>query len=253
MHKVKIVLVEKGLSWTSHHVNLPDKENLRPEYLKLNPLGVVPTLVHDGRPVIESNIICEYLDDAFPQQRLMPSDPYLAAHVRFWMKHVDGKLHPSCGAMQWPLLMMPGLMKKTEEERQALLEKIPEAPRRERQKRLVKFGLDAADVADGVKTYMKTIQDMEKSLEKNPWVVGDTFSLADVALAPYFQTLLQFGWTALYEKRYPRVMNWVARCSARASYKTGITADYTAEVIADLQQKGVEAWPKIEKHAQGMM
>src|SRR5215204_1756692 len=91
--KVKIVLAEKGLAWTKHHVNLPEKENLRPEYLKLNPLGVVPTLVHNGRPVIESNIICEYLDEAFPQQHLVPSDPYLAAQVRFWMKHVDGKLH----------------------------------------------------------------------------------------------------------------------------------------------------------------
>jgi glutathione S-transferase len=117
----------------------------------------------------------------------------------------------------------------------------------------VKFGLDAPDVADGVKTYMKTIQDMEKSLEKSRWVVGDNFSLADVSLAPYFQTLLQFGWTALYEKRYPRVGDWVARCSAREAYKQGVTADYTTTVIADLRQKGVDAWPKIEKHAQGMM
>ena len=47
--KVKIMLAEKGLAWTKHHVNLPEKENLRPEYLTLNPLGVVPTLVHNGR------------------------------------------------------------------------------------------------------------------------------------------------------------------------------------------------------------
>jgi len=155
--------------------------------------------------------------------------------------------------MQWPLLMMPGLMKKSEEERQALLEQIPEAPRRERQKRLVKFGLDAPDVTEGVKTYMKTIQDMEKSLQMSRWVVGDSFSLADVSLAPYFQTLLQFGWTALYEKRYPRVADWVARCRERESYKSGVTADYTAAVVTDLRQKGAAAWTKIERHAQGMM
>ena len=61
--KVRLVLAEKNLDWVKHHVSLPDKENLRPEYLKLNPLGVVPTLVHDGRTVIESSIICEYLED----------------------------------------------------------------------------------------------------------------------------------------------------------------------------------------------
>ena len=101
--KVKIVLAEKGLVWRKHHVNLPEKENLLPEYLKLNPLGVVLTLVHNGRPVPESNIICEYLDEAFPQQRLMPSDPYLAAQVRCWMKHVDGKLH------QMPTICLPAV------------------------------------------------------------------------------------------------------------------------------------------------
>ena len=94
--KVRIVLAEKGLDWKKHHIDLPNKENLRPEYLKLNPLGVVPTLVHDGRPVIESSIICEYLNDAFPHTPLMPADVYAASQIRFWMKHVDTKLHPSC-------------------------------------------------------------------------------------------------------------------------------------------------------------
>ena len=51
--KVRIVLAEKGLDWTKHHISLPDKENLKPEYLKLNPMGVVPTLVDNGVPVIE--------------------------------------------------------------------------------------------------------------------------------------------------------------------------------------------------------
>ncbi len=117
--KVRIVLAEKGLDWKKHHIDLPNKENLRPEYLKLNPLGVVPTLVHDGRPVIESSIICEYLNDAFPHTPLMPADAYAASQIRLWMKHVDTKLHPSCGAVQWPLLMLPGLLKKSEAEREA--------------------------------------------------------------------------------------------------------------------------------------
>ena len=249
--KVRIVLAEKGLAWSKHHVSLPDKANLRPEYLKLNPLGVVPTLVVDGRPIIESNIICEYLEDAYPQPALMPSDPYLAAQVRVWMKHVDGKLHPSCGAVQWPLLMMPGLMRKTEAERQALLDQVPEAPRRERQKRLVKFGLDAPDVADGVKTYVKTIHDLDQALQTSTWAVGDTFSLADIALAPYFQTLYQFGWTALYEPRYPRVAAWYARCRERPSYRDAVTVDFPDEALGNLRALGNAAWPKIKQHAEG--
>ncbi len=69
---------------------------------------------------------------------------------------------------------------------------------------------DAPDVAGLMKVFRKTLQDVEQSLQQNAWVVGDSFSLADVVLAPYFQTLHQFGWTALYEEGYPRVAEWCA-------------------------------------------
>ncbi len=147
--KVRIVLAEKSLEWQAHHVNLQEKENLREDYLKLNPLGVVPTLVHDRRVVIESSIICEYLEDTFPEPSLKSTDTWEVARMRFWMKHVDIKLHPSCGTIQWPMVMRPALMAMSEAEREALLAQVPEKPRRERQQRLLKFGLDAPDVADG--------------------------------------------------------------------------------------------------------
>jgi glutathione S-transferase len=243
--KVRIVLAEKSLEWTAHHINLQGKENLREDYLKLNPLGVVPTLVHDGRVVIESSIICEYLEDTFAQAPLRPADHWEAARMRFWMKHVDVKLHPSCGTLQWPMVMRPALMAKPEAERDALLAQVPEKPRRERQQRLVKFGLDAPDVADAVKTYRKTILDMEAALKEGDWVVGDRFSLADVCLAPYFQTLLQFDWTQLYTADCPRVADWFARCQARPSYQSGVAADFPSDVTRDLQLKGSTVWHKI--------
>jgi len=196
--KVRIVLAEKQLPWKAYHVDLAQKENLKPEYLKLNPLGVVPTLLHDGKPVIESSIICEYLDDAFPEHRLTVQDDYARSQMRFWMKHVDVKLHPACGALQWPLVMRSSMLEKSAEERQKLLDKIPEKPRRERQKRLVEMGLEAPDVIDAVSVYRKTILLMEQALKKNSWIVAEQFTLADLCLAPYFQTVQQFGWQQLF-------------------------------------------------------
>jgi len=73
--KVRITLVEKGLTWEARRVDLFKTEQYDPQYLKLNPKGVVPTLVHDGTPVIESTLICEYLDDTFPDPPLMPKHP----------------------------------------------------------------------------------------------------------------------------------------------------------------------------------
>lgn len=246
--KVRIVLAEKGLAWTKHHVSLPDKENLKPDYLKLNPLGVVPTLVDDGKPIIESSIICEYLEDAYPDVSLRPENPAERAAMRFWMKHVDVKLHPSCGALQWPMVMRDKLLALPEDEQQALLDKVPEKPRRERQKRLMKMGLDAPDISDAVKTYHKTIVDMEDALRRNDWLVSQHFSLADVCVAPYFQTLFQFDWTALYDADFPRVADWYARCRNRESYQIGVADDFSDEVLSDLLSKGRGSWPKIAQH-----
>ena len=60
--KVRLCLAEKGLDYTSRTVNLRANENLSPAYLALNPNGVVPTMVHDGHVIIDSSVICEYLD-----------------------------------------------------------------------------------------------------------------------------------------------------------------------------------------------
>ena len=71
-HKVELALFEKGLEFESRTVPLFRSAQFEPAYLKINPRGVVPTLVHDGRTIIESTVICEYLDETFPDRPLMP-------------------------------------------------------------------------------------------------------------------------------------------------------------------------------------
>ncbi len=248
--KVRIVLAEKDLDWDKQHVDLPSKENLKPEYLKLNPLGVVPTLVDDGMPVIESSIICEYLDDKFPKPGLKPNDPYQRSKMRFWMKHIDIKVHPSCGALQWPLVMRDKLMQMSEEEQEAMIDKVVEKPRRERQRRLLKMGYDAPDIKDAVGVYEKTIADMQDTLSEQAWLAGDEFSLADAAMAPYFQTLYQFGWEDWYKSR-DRVYDWYQRVTSRNSYQSGVAADFSEETLADLKTRGEAAWKKIQEYTSG--
>lgn len=247
--KVRIVLAEKNLTWTARPVDLANKENLQSWYLALNPLGVVPTLVHNEQPVIESSVICEYLEDAFPQTPLRPSDPLQIAKMRVWLKHIDNKLHPSCGALQWPLVMRPGLLAKSEEEQQKLINQIPEAPRRERQRRLLAQGLKAPDVAGAVKVYHNTIVQMEATLKNQPWLNGDTFGISDCATAPYFQTVIQFDWLQMLEG-FPAVQDWLERVTARESYQQAVSADFDAKLLTDLNARGRDAWPIVSKHLQ---
>ena len=246
--KVRIVLAEKGLQWQARHINLPGKENLEPWYLELNPLGVVPTLVENDTPVIESSIICEYLEDRYPEPGLRPRNPLDVAAMRFWMKQVDNKLHPSCGALQWPVVMRDKLLALPEAERMAKIDQVVEKPRRERQRRLLQMGLDAPDIKGAVATYHKFIVDMEAALAKSDWVVGGVFSLADCCLAPYFQTLYQFGWSEMYEQGYPRVTDWYRRIRGRSSYQQAVADDFPDDVISQLREKGEAGLDKIRQH-----
>src|SRR3989441_7772764 len=82
--RVRAVLLEKGLEWTTRLVDLTRMEQKRPEYLALNPNGVVPTLVHGDRVLYESNVITEYLDDVFPDPPLYPRDPWARAQAKIW-------------------------------------------------------------------------------------------------------------------------------------------------------------------------
>ena len=70
--KVRIALAEKGLQWKSFPLDLRAGDALKPEYLRLNPNGLAPTLVHDGHVIIESTLIVEYLDETWTEAPLRP-------------------------------------------------------------------------------------------------------------------------------------------------------------------------------------
>ena len=93
--KVRVALAEKRLDYQEHLIDLRGGQ-FDPAYMKLNPNAVVPTLVHDGRPVIESSVILYYLDEAFPQPALMPREPHARASVRLFNKLIDEYVHNSC-------------------------------------------------------------------------------------------------------------------------------------------------------------
>lgn len=81
--KVRFCLAEKGLGWQEHRTILGRFENLTPQYMKINPDAVVPTLIHDGEVILESTVINEYLDEVFPSPSLKPATPLERARMEF--------------------------------------------------------------------------------------------------------------------------------------------------------------------------
>ena len=77
--KVRLAMAEKGLEWEGVYIDILKGEQFDPDYLKLNPKGVVPTLVHDDLVIPDSTVIIEYLDQIAPETSVHPKDPWSRA------------------------------------------------------------------------------------------------------------------------------------------------------------------------------
>ncbi len=215
--KVKLCLAEKKLEWTGRHVSLPDFEQLKPNYLKLNPNGVVPTLVHDGRPVLESTMINEYLDDVFPETRLRPKDPYELARLRAWSKHVDDVVHPAVRVPTFAKWAGREAKKRSEEELEAITCRMPSKEAAERWRKSAKGEIGEDEVAAAVEKLEKTLSRMEEMLAGGPYLLGE-FSLADVNTFPYILRMEHLFLADAWKEK-PKVRAWIDRMKARPSFK----------------------------------
>lgn len=212
-------LAEKGLEYKSHLLQLQKFEQHDPEYLKLNPKGVVPTLVHDGRPVTESSIIIEYIDDAFPEPPLRPADPMARAAMRHWLKWSDDTAYGAVYIPTWDKLSRPAVEKLSDAELDAMLARIPTVERRERWRTVARGGFDEAEFADAYGKMESTFRRMEDVLGGGDWLAGNEFSLADIAIIPFIDRMLDLRSDLAGAERYPAVHGWLARIKARPSFE----------------------------------
>src|ERR1700692_4247115 len=113
--KVRIALKEKHQEVKEHLLTLQGDQN-DPAYMKLNPNGVVPTLVHDGHVIIESSLILYYIDEAFPDPPLMPKTPVARHRARLYNKLIDEYMHNACTIMTFATAFRPRFLKMTREQ-----------------------------------------------------------------------------------------------------------------------------------------
>jgi len=122
--KVRIALEEKGQQAKDHIMTLRG-DQYEPAYLKLNPNSVVPTLVHNGEPIVESSLILYYIDDAFPEPSLMPKEPYQRHGVRMYNKLINEYVHNSCTILTFATAFRPAFLKMAREAWRAEINKTP--------------------------------------------------------------------------------------------------------------------------------
>jgi len=237
--KVRMVLFEKGVDWESREVDLFKSEQFDPEYLKLNPKGVVPTLVDDGRALTESTLIAEYLDEKHPEPPLKPADPAERAQMRLYSKACDEGLHQGVAVMSYSGMFMDRLRAMPREQLEAHLGRIPDLERRDRQTAIYEHGVDAPHVARGVVAYEKVFQKIDKALaDGREWLVGGLFSLAEINLAVYFARLEYMGLIDVWTGERPKVTAWFERVKARPCFQKELVAWVRDDEWGEMQAGG---------------
>tara|TARA_R110000868_G_scaffold100722_3_gene277096 strand:+ start:22689 stop:23483 length:795 start_codon:yes stop_codon:yes gene_type:complete len=243
--KVRFALTEKGIEWDGRHLNLRGGDQHQPDYMKLNPAGVVPTVVHNGGVVRESNVIMEYIDDLDAANPLRPADPMNRARMRLWMKRLDDRMHAETGVVSSGIAFRYQKLAKGQEAAEKLVNDIPEPVKRERMRSITFDGTASPLFATAILAFRDLIADIETALEDHDWLAGDTFSLADMAYAPYATRLdhLQLGGMWKLESRFA---GWYARIREKPGYQTGLVDWFNEGYLTLMTEKGQEAWPQVQ-------
>ena len=219
--KARMCLAEKKIPWDSRHVDLFRFDNYSDWYTKLNPKNVVPTLVHHGRVIIESNVILEYLEDVFPQVRLRPDDAYERAMMRLWIYNSEEMAHWNVNTCSHNLRHAKRMEARyTKEELLRAADQCSNPMIGLRLKRRLAIGVSAEEEDEAYQKLEFMLRQMELRLAESAWLAGASFSLADVAMAPMINRIEVLARPEMIAAdRKPRVADWWQRIQARPGFQ----------------------------------
>jgi glutathione S-transferase len=241
--KVRIALYEKDRQVTEHLLTLQGDQN-DPAYMKLNPNGVVPTLVHDGNVITESSLILYYIDEQFPDPRLMPKTAAARHRVRLYNKLIDEYMHNACTIITFATAFRPRFLKMAREQWLAEINKAPLKRRAEYKRSVIEHGLDSEFVIDALTQHRKLISWMAEDLKNGPYLAGDSFSNADCAVVPYILRLELLKLGAMWQAE-PAVADWWARVRKRPSVAAAIFDRMQDSDWAPFRNLAPDPWPKV--------
>jgi glutathione S-transferase len=216
--RVRFVLNAKELAFSEVKLDLLAGDQIKPDYLALNPNGVVPTLDHDGAIVIDSSVIIEYLDEVAPEPKnFTPHDPVLRAKMRSLMHFMDEMPAPAVRVPTFNLAFLPRFAAMSEEEFVAFAESKP--LRREFMLAMGRKGFPQKDMDDALMRLRRTYERMNAEIEKSggPWLLGKEISLADVMAMPAIVRMADLGQDGAWQD-LPRVQRWFDAIRAHPAF-----------------------------------
>jgi glutathione S-transferase len=223
--EVLICLKEKGIDFVGHYVDVLAGEQFSAAFLKLNPAGQVPVLVHDGHVLTETGFILQYLDEVFQAVSLTPHSPEGRYWVNVWIKYVNEYMAPAA----WKL----GIARTVAglgERRSGIETALDNAPPERRQGWAKAFaGFDVIDLEIARGLLPERLKRMEAQLAASEWLAGDHYSLADIAVFPTANALSGVAGDLVDATATPRVWDWLERMRARPAVQAALATAKTAQ------------------------
>ncbi len=217
--RVRFVLNAKGLEFAEHKLDLFAGDQLKEDYLKLNPNGLVPTLVHDDTVLIESSVINEYLDEVFPEpERFVPEDAGERAVMRALMRYIDEVPTPAIRVPSYNLAFLRHFQAMSEEEFIALAESKP--LRKDFLLNMGRTGFPEEDMNKALDRLAHALRRMNDAIAASggPWLMGGRLTLADIAAMPVIVRMSDIGLGHMWATM-PAIDHWLAAIGNHPAYR----------------------------------
>jgi glutathione S-transferase len=216
--RVRFLLNAKNIPFSEIKLDLLAGDQLKPDYLALNPNGVVPSLDHNGAIIIDSSVILEYLDEIAPEPaKFAPENPVLRARMRALMHFIDEMPAAAVRVPTFNLAFLPRFAAMSEDAFRAFAESKP--LRREFMLAMGREGFPQKDMDEALSRLRRTYERMDSEIAKSggPWLLGADISLADVMLMPAIVRMADLGRAGDW-RDLPRVERWHEAIAAHPAF-----------------------------------
>lgn len=245
--KVRIGLAEIGMDYEGIVLDLPNGEQHNPEYLKINPDAVVPTLVDRDLVIFESSLILEYLDREYNDSKLMPKGRVAETNAKHWLLRCLA-VHDAINTLSFSTAYRDRTRStKTQEEIALILASMPDPVKRLKRRDILENGLASIFVEQALRNLRKAFDDMSGILAQTDWISGKDFGITDIALVSYIDRIERLGFEGMWTRSQPEIGKWLAAMQARPSYKVEVIDKIDAEAAEKQKNAGPKYWPDLER------
>lgn len=220
--KPLLAVLEKGVAYTSHFIDMLAFDQHKPEYLAVNPNGTIPAMVHDGTLIQESTAMIDYVDMVFAGPRLRPSDPFELWRMRWWCRFFDQYVGPSASQLGWSTFVGPMVRQRDPDTLRAAIDRIPLKERRVAWTKAIYGTFSAEELQESRARLLSGTLAIDEALGSHDWIAGESCTAADLA-----GFMMLFGLPMMFPEaanndRTPHFMAWLRRVGSRPSVRTAL-------------------------------